>query len=121
MKTATNPRRQSSSNGAAFTFSSAIPYADKDELLEKDLPFTVKAIEFQPEKGFENQDRWAITIEPDDGRGEELLTFGSNEKRDALLKSAQAFIKQRGPIHDVRLRKSGKAYYLHNSPDAEAS
>src|SRR5438552_44718 len=111
MKTTTKPRRQSSSEGAGFTFSSAIPYATKDELLEKDLSFTVKAIECQPSRGFDNQDRWAITIEPDDDRGEELLTFGSNEKRDALLKTAATFIKQQGAIRHVRLGKSGKAYY----------
>ncbi len=121
MKTTTKPRRRASSNGAAFAFSSAIPYADKGELIEKDLAFAVKAIEFQPERGFENQDRWAVTIVPNDGRGEELLTFGSNEKRDAQMKSAQAFVKKHGAIPDVRLRKSGKAYYLQSSSGSDAA
>ena len=115
------PRQRSSNDSAEFTFSSELPYANKDEYIEKDLSFTLKAIEFQAGKGFEKQDRWALTVEPDDGRGEELLTFGSNEKRDAVLKSAQAFIKQQGPIHGVRLRKSGNAYYLHNSGHPKAS
>ena len=115
------PRRHSSANGAAFTFSSAIPYANKDELLEKDLAFALNAIELQPGKGFENKDRWALTIVPDDGRREELLTFGCNEKRDAQMKSAQAFIRKHGPIQGVRLRKSGGAYYLQSSPDSDAA
>jgi hypothetical protein len=95
-----------------FSFSSVTLYADKDEYLAKGIGFAVKAIEFQEQAGFEGGDRWAITVCPTDGRPDEIITLQSNAKRDAQLQAAKEHITKRGPISDVRLVKSGKAFYF---------
>src|ERR1700735_1434360 len=101
---------------ARFSFSTAPLFADKDEYITKRLVFTINAIDFQEKAGFEQTDRWALTVTVDDGRPDELITLPSNEARDAELRSAAESIAQDGPIHNARLVKSGKAYYLRNTP-----
>ncbi len=99
---------------SGFSFSNTAAFADKDELIEKNLTFTIKSIELQEDRGYEEgTDRWAVTIALD-GRPDEIITFGCNDQRDAQLKSAQDFLARRGSIPNIRLRKSGRAYYFEN-------
>ncbi len=105
-----------------FSFSAGIaPYADKDEYLTKALTFDVVSIEFEEGRGYEGGDRWAVTVEPNDGRGREIVTLGANEKRDAQMRAAQDHIAKRGPIRGVSLKRSGRAFYLANGAGASAS
>ncbi len=109
------------SNEAAthrFVFSGSIPYAEKSEYVEKNLIFAIISIEFEAGRGFEGEDRWAATVEPTDDRGQEIITFTCNDKRDEQLKTAQAYIKQHGSIQGVSLIKSGKAYVFRNASAA---
>lgn len=114
MKTITpkRPRKSHSSNHSqTFSFGLGRPYANNDEYAEKGVLFDILAIEFEPGKGFEGRDRWALTVEPKD-RDPEIMTFGSNPKRDEQLRSAEAHLKRGGAIKNKRLRRSGNAYYL---------
>lgn len=109
------PRGNRASNSTkesvtGFSFSGGDDYAQKDEYLEKGLVFTVRSIEFQEGRGYENTDRWAVFV-TFEGRPDEILTFGCNERRDTQMRAAQAYIEAHGPIPNVRLKKS-KAYYL---------
>ncbi len=103
-----------------FSFSSATPYADKDEYLSKNLVFTIKAIDYQENAGYEGADRWAATVSPNDGRPDEIITLQANEKRDAELQAAAAHIAKRGPIANTKLVKSGKAYYFRKAAETES-
>jgi hypothetical protein len=115
-------RASASSNGATdFSFSTAVPYADKDEYLSKNLVFTINKIDFQEGAGFEGTDRWTITVSPDDGRPDEIITLHANPKRDDQLKSAKEHISAHGPIRNVRLTRSGKAYYFDTVVGAKAT
>lgn len=105
---------------AGFSFSSGALYADKDEYLSKGLTFTINSIEFQEKAGFENSDRWSINVTVDDGREDEVITLQSNERRDAELETALAHLTKHGPIRNVKLVKSGKAYYFR-SADAKSA
>jgi hypothetical protein len=98
--------------GPEFSFSAGVLYADKDEYLAKGLVFTIKSIEFQEAGGFEDTDRWAITVSVDDGRPDEIITLQSNEARDAELKAAAGHIAKCGPIRNTQLVKPGKAFYF---------
>lgn len=98
-----------------FSFSSGAVYADLDEYLAKGLIFTIRSIAFEPNAGYEGADRWAITIAPDDGRPDEIITLQSNAKRDAELKAAAAHIAKHGPMPNIKLVKSGKAYYFRKA------
>jgi hypothetical protein len=101
---------------AEFSFSSGgDAYADLDEYIAKGLVFTIKDAAFQPQAGYEGANRWAITVSPDDGRPDEIITLQSNEKRDAELKAAAAHIAKHGPISNTKLVKSGKAYYFRKA------
>jgi hypothetical protein len=100
----------------AFSFQSVSPYAEKDEYISKALLFDVQAITFEPGAGFDGQDRWSIRVVPHDGRGEELITMQSNEKRDQQMRGAAEYIESHGAIKNVRLKKSGKTFYLENQP-----
>ena len=57
------------------------------------------------------QDRWALTVKVAD-RDREILSLGCNPKRDEQLAAAQAHLARGGTIKNVRLRRSGNAYYL---------
>jgi hypothetical protein len=106
---------------AEFSFSSGPLYADKDEIVAKGIILTINAIEYQEKAGFEDSDRWAVTVSPGDGRPDEVITLQSNDKRDAELAAAAAHVEDHGPIRNVRLFKSGKAYYFRNALETETS
>jgi hypothetical protein len=124
-----------------FSFGSGNAYLDNAELASKGLRFDILEIKFDPGQGYQNQDRWLISIkfpegEPgllslgsNPGRGFDgkdrwalsvkaagrdcaILTLGCNPKRDEELAAAQAHLDRGGTIANKRLRRSGNAYYL---------
>ena len=97
-----------------FSFGSGLPFVDKAEYTEKDLSFDISAIQYEEGRGYDGQDRWAITVKVE-GRDPEILTLGSNEKRDKQLRDALAYLQLGRAITNVRLRKSGNTYYLVNA------
>src|ERR1700694_6007427 len=101
------PRKSRTSNrDEMFSFGAGKPYANNDEFAERGLLFDILSIEFEPGKGFEGRDRWALTVEAK-GREPELMTLGSNPKRDEELGRAQAHLKHGGTLKNKRLRRSG--------------
>lgn len=94
-----------------FTFGSGALYANSDEYASKALAFDILAIAFEPGKGYEGANRWAITIKAEE-RDAEILTLGANPKRDEQLREAQAHLERGGSIPNTRLRRSGSAYYF---------
>lgn len=100
-------------NDAGFSFGSGQAYADNAEYAEKALPFDILSIAFEPGRGFEGHDRWAVTVQAE-GRAPEILTLGANPKRDEELRAAQAHLKRKGAIKSVRLVRSGNAYYFRS-------
>ncbi len=112
----TAPKASSTSKAPAsdaFSFGSGNPYADNAEYAEKALLFDILAIEFEPGRGYEGRDRWALTVKAKD-RSAEVLSLGSNEKRDEQLRNAQAHLKRGGCLKNKRLRRSRNAYYLED-------
>ena len=102
---------QTSGHNDEFSFGSGRVYADNAEYASKNIPFDILAIEFEPGRGYEGQDRWAVTVKaPDHGR--EVLVLGSNPGRDEELKRAQAHLERGGPLTNRRLRRFDKAYYF---------
>lgn len=116
--TARSQRASASHESAEFSFSSASMYADKDEYLAKNVIFTIKVIEFEESAGYEGTDRWAISVAPDDGRPDEIITLQANDKRDAELQAAADHITKHGPIANTKLVKSGKAYYFRKATES---
>jgi hypothetical protein len=108
----TGPRKP---DNAKFTFGSGRAYANNDEFASKGLLFEVQAIAFEPGRGFEGRDRWALTIKTE-GRESEVMSLGSNPNRDEQLRAAQVHLEAGGTIENVRLRLSGNAYYLADGP-----
>lgn len=100
-------------NGDGFSFGSGPRYADKAQYAEKKLLFTILAIAFEPGRGYEGADRWAVTVQVE-GRESEIITLESNPKRDEELHTAQSHLKRKGPIKGVRLVRSGNAYYFRS-------
>lgn len=114
--TSKRPRKTRASNrDDTFSFGSGRLYANNDEYAEKGLLFDILSIEFEPGKGYEGRDRWALTLKAKD-REPELMTLGSNPKRDEELRRAQAHLKRGGTLKNVRLRRSGNAYYITEAP-----
>jgi hypothetical protein len=85
----------------------------------KALAFSIVAIEYEAGRGFDGTDRWAVTVDPEDGRGHEIITLSCNDKRDAQLKGGREHIARRGPIPPTCLKQSGKAYYFHNAAEGQ--
>ena len=94
-----------------FSFGSGHGYADYSEFVSKGLRFDVLAVAFEKGRGFKGHDRWLITVKVAD-REPEMLSLGSNPKRDEQLKAAQAHLEGGGTITNVKLRQSEKAYYF---------
>jgi hypothetical protein len=97
-----------------FSFGSANAYLDNAELASTGRRFDILEIKFDPGQGYQNQDRWLISIKFPDGEPG-LLSLGSNPGRDQQLRDAQAFLARGGKITNVRLRQSGKAFYFTES------
>ena len=97
-----------------FFFGSANAYLDNAELASTGRRFDILEIKFDPGQGYQNQDRWLISIKFPDGEPG-LLSLGSNPGRDQQLRDAQAFLTRGGKITNVRLRQSGKAFYFTES------
>jgi hypothetical protein len=97
--------------GDGFSFGSARSYGDNSEYASKGLHFDILAIAFEARRGCEGKDRWAVTVKVAD-RDPEILTLGSNPKRDEELRAAQAHLERGGTITNKRLRLSDGAYYF---------
>lgn len=97
-----------------FSFGSGNAYLDNAELASKGLRFDILEIKFDPGQGYQNQDRWLISIKFPEGEPG-LLSLGSNPGRDQQLRDAQAYLARGGKITNVRLRQHGKAFYLTES------
>jgi hypothetical protein len=119
---ARDTRAQSTKDATAFSFSSGAKYAVKEDYLAKHVIFTITAIEYQEDAGFDGAPRWAVTVtpEPDDGETVEIITLQSNDKRDTEMRTAAEHIAKNGPIRNVRLVKHGKAYYFETVAEAKA-
>jgi len=107
----TTPTAAKPSQSEPFSFGSGPTYANADEYASKALTFDILAIAFEAGRGFEGRDRWALTVKQQD-RDPEILTPGSNPKRDEQLRGAQAHLEGGGSLKGKRLRCSGNAYYL---------
>jgi hypothetical protein len=108
----TRGKRGLSETSTNFSFGSAHTYADNAEYASKGLAFDVLAIAREAGRGYEpGKDRWALTVKAAE-RDCEILTLGSNPKRDEELAKAQAHLERGGSITNKRLRLSGGAYYL---------
>jgi hypothetical protein len=104
-------RRNAPPSQGGFRFGAGRAYADNAEYAEKGLLFDILAIEYEPGRGYEGRDRWALTVKTKD-RDPEVLTLGANPKRDEQLRGAQAHLKRGGSLKNKRLRRLGSAYYL---------
>ncbi len=103
-------QEEPTSNGG-FSFGSTGSFADNDEFVSKDLAFDILAIAFEPGRGYEGGDRWAITVKVSD-RDCEVMTLGANAKRNEQLREAQAHLERGGSIKNARLRRVKNAYYF---------
>jgi hypothetical protein len=109
-------KRHAKSTGSAtvdFDFLiGAYRYADKSQYAREGFVFTIRALEYQPKRGFNGVDRWAATVTRLDEDITEIITLPANEKRNAQLVSARDHINAHGPIANVRLTRTGSAYYF---------
>lgn len=97
----------------SFSFGKRQRYADNAAYAKEGTLFDIIEIAFEPERGFEHSDRWAITVRAK-GQESEVITLGSNQKRDEELRDAQRHLEHAGVIRDVRLIHSGNAYYFRS-------
>lgn len=96
-----------------FEFGSGQSYAKASDFAADGTSFAILGIVFEPNRGYEDQDRWSITIKPVD-REAAILTLGSNPRRDEELRAAQAHLERGGKLINIRLHRSGKAFYFVN-------
>jgi hypothetical protein len=109
--TKTGSTTRGKSTGDEFSFGSGRSYADNAEYASKNLSFDILAAAYEPGRGYEGKDRWTITVKAAD-REPEILSLGSNPKRDEELRAAQAHLERGATITNKRLRLSGNAYYF---------
>lgn len=114
--TSTKPKSKRGTSGAdEFSFGSGPVFGDNAKYASENITFDILAVAFEIGKGFEGRNRWAITVKAAD-RGCEILTLGSNPKRDEELRAVQAHLERGGSITNKRLHRSGNAYYLRDAP-----
>jgi hypothetical protein len=112
-KSTSSTREKPTASGTEenFSFGSGRTYADNAEYASAGLTFDVLAIAYEPGKGFDGNDRWALTVKAAD-REAEVMCLGSNPGRDKELQAARDHLEHGGTITHKRLRRSGNAYYL---------
>jgi hypothetical protein len=89
-----------------------IPYANKAAYAHDRRTFTITALEYQPQAGYNGVDRWAVTVILADKRTVEIITLPANDKRNSQLRTAQAQIERYGRFANLRLVRAGSAYYF---------
>ncbi len=94
-----------------FSFGSGTSFANNDEYASKELKFEILEIKFDEGRGYEGGDRWALTVETA-GREREVMSLGSNPKRDVQMREAQAHLHRGGALKGKKLRLSGNTYYI---------
>lgn len=116
-RSSSNKAESTKGNGGApetsanFSFGSGRSFASNEEYADERLTFDVLAIAYEPGRGYEGRDRWAVSVKVAD-REPEILSLGSNPGRDEELRAAQAHLQRGGAITNKRLRRSGNAYYF---------
>jgi hypothetical protein len=91
-----------------------VAFGDNDEYASKGIIFDILAIAFEQGRGYDGKDRWLITVKAAD-REREILSLGSNPKRDEELHAAQVHLERGGTITNKRLRLTGNAYYFSDA------
>ena len=99
-----SPRRTSPSVPGASTETSR-------NTASKGLTFDILAIAFEAGRGYEGKDRWALTVKAAD-RESEILTLGSNPKRDEQLRKRKRTSTAAARSITSGSVMSGNAYYL---------
>jgi len=116
MKANTRKRKTAVKDAAAFAFSfNGARFANKNELVAGNVTFTIAAVEFDANGGFTGDSRWKVTVRRDDTGAFEIITLPSNPKRDAQMQAAAKHIEAKDAIANVRLAKSGKAFYFREA------
>lgn len=112
--------RKQATRKPAFSFGAGRNYGNCAEYAEKRFIFGIVGVDFEPGRGYEGADRWAVTVKAE-GRNSEVLTFTDNPKRAEQLRAAQEYLKRGGKITRKQLRLVGNAYYFTDaeSDDAE--
>jgi hypothetical protein len=99
-----------------FSFGTNRLYGDCAEYAEKGYVLDFVAIDFEPGRGYDGADRWAVTVKVQ-GRDPEVLSLTDNPKRAEQLRAAQAYLKRGGKITNKRLRLIGNAFYFTDAED----
>lgn len=82
---------------------------EKDQLIEAGTIFTITAVTFEPEGGYDDNDRYVADILL--GEAERKLSFqaGTVDSRDRMLASMQEFLARTGEGVEVKLTKQGRS------------
>ncbi len=96
-----------------FSFGTGRTFGANEEYASLGITFDILAIDFEPGRGFEGRDRWALRVKAAD-RDEQILSLGSNPGRDEELRAAQEHLKNGGAITHKRLRRKDGAYYIND-------
>lgn len=108
-------RAGSVNNSDGFSFGEhGAGYAQKDEYATKGLIFDIEEVKYEEGAGFDGADRWAVSVRRHDSKEVEIVTLGSNEKRDEQMQAALDYIETHGLVKNVTLKKSGRAYFFEN-------
>lgn len=97
-----------------FSFGSSRSFASNEEYAGERLTFDILAMTYEPGRGYEGRDRWAVTVKVAD-RDPQILSLGSNPGRDEELRAAQAHLERGGAIVNKRLRLKDGAYYINDA------
>ena len=96
-----------------FSFGTGRAFGDNEEYASLGITFDILAIDFEPGRGYEGRDRWALRVKATD-RDAQILSLGSNPGRDEELRAAQEHLKNGGTITNKRLRRKDGAYYIND-------
>jgi hypothetical protein len=88
---------------------------EKDALIENGTVFTITGVVFEPEQGYDDNDRYVATVAGlGEGDEERKLSFqaGGVDSRDRMLASMQEFIARTGEGVNVKLTKQGRSVLI---------
>lgn len=85
---------------------------EKDALIEAGTVFSITGVTFEPEGGYDDNDRYVADIVLNDAERKLSFQAGQVDSRDRMLASMQEFIARTGDAVSVKLTKQGRSQLI---------
>ena len=85
---------------------------EKDQLITAGTILTITGVEFEPEGGYDDNDRYVLDVVLGDAERKLSFQAGSVDSRDKMLAAMADFIERTGETVSVKLSQQGRSVII---------